>query len=162
MPIKRPAQVKPAVSFIFRCLYQLHIKEACLKHVWNINFIHNANFIVRVQYYVYVLCSNSECDVPYYGQNCSKVCECGPGGNGCDPVHGCVCLSGWTGEKCDQDIDECYVNPFICGSERICQNLEGTFSCSCGEGFLTVGNKCEGIRKFYSFNFVNLQIVICF
>ena len=108
------------------------------------------------------MCSNSECDVPYYGQNCSEVCDCGPGGNGCDSVHGCVCMSGWTGEKCDQDIDECYVNPFICGSDRICQNLEGTFSCTCGDGFLPVGDKCEGIRNFYSFTFVNLQIVICF
>ncbi|XP_078333705.1 uncharacterized protein LOC111101935 [Crassostrea virginica] len=89
----------------------------------------------------------TECDVPYYGQNCSEVCDCGPGGNGCDSVHGCVCMSGWTGETCDQDIDECYVNPFICGSDRICQNLEGTFSCTCGDGFLPVGDKCEDIDE---------------
>lgn len=87
------------------------------------------------------------CELPNYGQNCSKVCECGPGGDKCDVAVGCVCLSGWTGEKCDVDIDECTTDPFICGSNQICQNLEGSYSCSCGDGFALVDNKCEDIDE---------------
>ncbi|XP_062609556.1 uncharacterized protein LOC134271356 [Saccostrea cucullata] len=87
--------------------------------------------------------SCSECEIPSCGENCSKLCECGSGGDRCDPVSGCVCLSGWTGVKCDKDIDECLVDPFICGSDRVCQNLEGSYSCICGEGFDINGDKCE-------------------
>ncbi|XP_062605771.1 uncharacterized protein LOC134267581 isoform X2 [Saccostrea cucullata] len=91
--------------------------------------------------------SCSECEIPHYGENCSKLCECGSGGDKCDPVSGCVCLSGWTGVKCDEDIDECSVDPFICGSDRICQNLEGSYSCMCGDGFDINDGKCEDIDE---------------
>ncbi|XP_062605769.1 uncharacterized protein LOC134267580 [Saccostrea cucullata] len=88
-----------------------------------------------------------ECEIPDYGENCSKVCECGSGGDRCDPVSGCVCLPGWTGVKCDEDIDECSVDPFICGSDRECQNLESSYVCICGEGFDINGDKCEDIDE---------------
>ncbi|XP_061188876.1 mucin-like protein [Saccostrea echinata] len=91
--------------------------------------------------------SCSECEIPNYGENCSKLCECGSGGDRCDPVSGCVCLSGWTGVKCDEDIDECSVDPFICGSDRVCQNLEGSYSCICRDGFDIKGSKCEDIDE---------------
>ncbi|XP_061188887.1 uncharacterized protein LOC133197060 [Saccostrea echinata] len=91
--------------------------------------------------------SCSECVLPMYGENCSQVCECGPGVDRCDPVSGCVCLSGWTGVKCDEDIDECSIDPFICGSNRVCQNLEGSYSCICEKGFKKGNEKCEDIDE---------------
>jgi hypothetical protein len=35
------------------------------------------------------------------------TCDCGPGASSCNPVAGCVCMSGWQGDKCDADVDEC-------------------------------------------------------
>lgn len=100
-------------------------------------------FVGRTDLFSLRLCWTG-CEPPNYGNNCSKVCECGPGGDRCDVVSGCVCLSGWTGENCDEDVDECTTDPFICGSNRICKNLEGTYSCSCENGFQLVADKCEG------------------
>uniref|UniRef100_A0A8W8MTE0 Uncharacterized protein n=2 Tax=Magallana gigas TaxID=29159 RepID=A0A8W8MTE0_MAGGI len=87
------------------------------------------------------------CEPPNYGNNCSKLCECGPGGDRCDAVSGCVCLSGWTGENCDEDVDECTTDPFICGSNRLCKNLEGSYLCGCEDGFQLMADKCEDIDE---------------
>lgn len=85
------------------------------------------------------------------------MCECGPGGDRCDAVSGCVCLSGWTGENCDEDVDECTTDPFICGSNRVCKNLEGSYLCGCEDGFQLMADKCEGelrnIVKMFRFFF---------
>lgn len=85
------------------------------------------------------------CDLPNYGENCSQVCECGPGVDRCDSISGCVCLSGWTGKSCDLDIDECQENPNVCGTQRICVNNEGSYRCVCGEGLQLVDITCEGV-----------------
>lgn len=75
------------------------------------------------------------CEFFNYGNNCSKVCECGFGGDRCDVVSGCVCLLGWMGENCDEDVDECIIDLFICGFNCVCKNLEGFYLCGCEDGF---------------------------
>ncbi|XP_055997526.1 fibrillin-2-like isoform X2 [Ostrea edulis] len=91
--------------------------------------------------------SCSVCDLPNYGENCSQVCECGPGVKRCDPVSGCICLPGWTEKNCSVDIDECQLNPSICGSNKLCHNTEGSYRCDCLQGFKLIEDKCEDIDE---------------
>lgn len=48
-------------------------------------------------------------------------------------------IPGFTGPKCDVDIDECALNRQLCGSGS-CVNLRGTYKCECSPGFC--GNSC--------------------
>eukprot|EP00105_Crassostrea_gigas_P037421 XP_019921569.1 PREDICTED: fibrillin-1 isoform X2 [Crassostrea gigas] len=91
--------------------------------------------------------SCSECEEPYFGEDCSQICTCGQGMDRCDPVTGCVCKLGWTGENCTVDINECENNQDICGKEKVCQNLEGSYICNCKEGFQKNGDSCEDIDE---------------
>lgn len=56
---------------------------------------------------------------------CSNNVPCEEGDNG--PL--CKCLSGYTGELCSQDIDECSSSP--CFNGGTCMNRPGTFYCIC-------------------------------
>uniref|UniRef100_K1QLB6 Fibrillin-1 n=1 Tax=Magallana gigas TaxID=29159 RepID=K1QLB6_MAGGI len=84
--------------------------------------------------------SGITCEPPNYGVNCQSTCNCGQGMDRCDPVTGCVCKTGWEGSNCDVDIVECTVNPTICGSDKICQNLQGSHACNCRAGFAKDAN----------------------
>lgn len=87
------------------------------------------------------------CEPPNYGVNCQSICNCGQGMERCDPVTGCVCKSGWTGSDCDTDINECTTNPTICGSDKICQNLDGSHACNCRNGYEKNSNdNCIGMK----------------
>ena len=48
------------------------------------------------------------------------------------------------------DIDECTENPNQCGLNAVCQNLDGSFSCTCSTGYTGDGQVCTS--KFYSFS----------
>ena len=88
------------------------------------------------------------CTLPYWGENCAQKCVCtGRGADRCDTVKGCLCKSGWHGDKCDSDIDECAAEVEICTDPlKTCVNRLGSYSCACRLGYkLTEGNKCEGM-----------------
>ncbi|XP_052712052.1 uncharacterized protein LOC128186279 isoform X2 [Crassostrea angulata] len=91
--------------------------------------------------------SCSECEEPYFGEDCSQICTCGQGMERCDPVTGCFCKRGWTGTNCTVDINECENDQGICGNEKVCQNLKGSYTCNCKEGFQKNGDSCDDIDE---------------
>ena len=52
----------------------------------------------------------------------------------------CRCAPGWTGEKCQIDINECLNNPCLFGGS--CFNTPGSYVCQCVAG--RTGKNCEG------------------
>ena len=52
----------------------------------------------------------------------------------------CRCPQGWTGEKCQIDINECLNNPCLFGGT--CFNTPGSYVCQCVAG--RTGKNCEG------------------
>jgi hypothetical protein len=87
----------------------------------------------------------TECQTPFYGDNCRSNCSCGPGALECNHVSGCKCDVGFKGIQCDDDIDECIENPNICGTQKICSNTQGNYTCSCPDGYaLDRDGLCKG------------------
>ncbi|XP_053385745.1 fibrillin-1-like [Mercenaria mercenaria] len=91
-----------------------------------------------------------ECEVPFWGVNCINMCECmGQGTDRCDPGKGCICAAGWTGEKCNIDIDECQLPVNVCKDPRKeCNNNLGSYMCNCRQGYIeSSSGLCEDINE---------------
>ncbi|ELU17638.1 hypothetical protein CAPTEDRAFT_130820, partial [Capitella teleta] len=60
----------------------------------------------------------------------------------CNSSIGCTeCVEGYTGANCDEDIDECANDAFICGIGGNCTNEVGSYQCNCSDGYeLNLGN----------------------
>ncbi|KAK3583696.1 hypothetical protein CHS0354_021446 [Potamilus streckersoni] len=92
-----------------------------------------------------------ECSDLRYGMNCSFTCQCERGAIACNHVKGCLCRSGWTGENCNVDIDECS-DPklYDCGEEfenKQCMNVIGSYECKCKAGFQLSNGSCTDIDE---------------
>jgi len=82
-----------------------------------------------------------------YGDNCTSVCTCITANtNTCVPADGsCTCKSGWTGNNCETDINECDIGTANCPGNSQCINNDGYFECKCFDGYFMTGTgNCEG------------------
>ncbi|XP_072033219.1 extracellular matrix organizing protein FRAS1-like [Amphiura filiformis] len=70
--------------------------------------------------------------------------ECQNGGFCISPTE-CQCVDGYTGEFCEQDIDECSFQPPVCkGSGIVCFNRIGSYECVCTDtDMILEGNTCK-------------------
>jgi len=47
------------------------------------------------------------------------------------------------------DIDECSADSSACDENAECENSEGSYICTCKEGFTGNGTVCEGMRRVH-------------
>ncbi|ELU13257.1 hypothetical protein CAPTEDRAFT_47715, partial [Capitella teleta] len=78
--------------------------------------------------------------------NCTDINECALGTDVCQQnctntlgSYECACntpcVEGYTGANCDEDIDECANDAFICGIGGNCTNEVGSYQCNCSDGY---------------------------
>ncbi|XP_056260248.1 protein crumbs homolog 2a [Seriola aureovittata] len=79
----------------------------------------------------------------HLGCTSAPVCDSGPCLNGatCEDLFnkfGCACDSGWEGEQCETDTDDCVSQPCVHG---MCKDYLAGFECRCHQGF--AGTLCD-------------------
>ncbi|XP_071153468.1 uncharacterized protein [Mytilus edulis] len=79
-----------------------------------------------------------------WGQNCVENCTCvTENNNSCNKTDGnCNCKTGWKGDNCDTDINECD-NATICQANSLCENTNGSYVCICNEGYYNSADVCQ-------------------
>uniref|UniRef100_A0A8C9Y5A9 Neural EGFL like 2 n=1 Tax=Sander lucioperca TaxID=283035 RepID=A0A8C9Y5A9_SANLU len=88
------------------------------------------------------------------GTVCKAMCDglCQNGGT-CISPNNCVCQQGFTGKRCETDIDECADGFVECDSKSTCVNLPGWYHCECRDGyhdnglFSASGESCVDINE---------------
>ena len=77
------------------------------------------------------------------GHSCTPECvvPCQNGGS-CTSPDQCSCGPGYTGEHCQEDVNECGLEESLrqCGSDSVCVNRPGWFYCACRTGFTSYRN----------------------
>ena len=61
----------------------------------------------------------------------------------------------------DIDIDECTLSIDSCAPEATCTNTEGSFSCTCNQGYTGGGTSCTGwfLQLFASMSIIHISVV---
>ena len=45
----------------------------------------------------------------------------------------CLCVAGFTGERCQSDVNECESMP--CRNDAVCKDYVDSYTCTCASGF---------------------------
>uniref|UniRef100_W5NN90 Thrombomodulin n=1 Tax=Lepisosteus oculatus TaxID=7918 RepID=W5NN90_LEPOC len=80
------------------------------------------------------LCVNSDCEHLCVNHNDSYTCLCD---------HGFKLEE--DGKRC-RDIDDCEL-PGICGHEKVCVNMPGSFECRCPDGYEDIQGECRDVDE---------------
>lgn len=59
------------------------------------------------------------------------------------------------------DVNECIVGPINCATNAVCNNTEGSFTCTCLIGFSGDGVNCAGMYNSVGF-YGNMEKVACY
>ncbi|XP_061517895.1 protein kinase C-binding protein NELL1 isoform X6 [Anopheles gambiae] len=84
------------------------------------------------------------------GHDCRPVCNqtCLNGGE-CRSPNVCTCRTGYIGDSCEKDLDECTTGLHRCKDTTDCVNMPGWYFCKCKAGFETKGKDCVDIDECY-------------
>ncbi|XP_033745618.1 delta-like protein B [Pecten maximus] len=84
----------------------------------------------------YVSCDNGQLNLLCTNQDiCQHEGKC----NNIDGGFTCHCTDGWTGDRCQTDVNECEHNP--CLHSGTCHNINGNYTCHCSDGW--TGHICD-------------------
>ena len=64
-----------------------------------------------------------------------------------DHSYSCDCQRGYRGDRCEENIDECYENPNICLNGGTCEDLHGSYRCVCVRRRVVRTHGSEDVRK---------------
>jgi CSLREA domain-containing protein len=88
------------------------------------------------------------CEPFFYGVLCEHGCpDCqwGTCNSGVSGDGQCACYPGWGGALCTEDKDECALAEDDCDANASCENLTGSYTCNCHEGFAGTGHYCDPV-----------------
>lgn len=75
------------------------------------------------------------------GEPCQNGGSCIPD----ESSYTCDCASGWQGDTCGDDIDECATSADDCDVNATCANTPGGYTCTCNAGYSGDGTSCAEI-----------------
>ncbi|XP_060579778.1 multiple epidermal growth factor-like domains protein 10, partial [Ruditapes philippinarum] len=85
-----------------------------------------------------------------FGYECNSTCACTIDSTQlCNATNGsCKCKTGWQGDTCSEDIDECAAGTFVCPENSTCDNTDGSYKCNCVPGYVKTGGACRECDGF--------------
>ncbi|CAC5379533.1 unnamed protein product [Mytilus coruscus] len=118
--------------------------------------------VTKDLYFFYFLSGTSD-EVPGDAalcEPCDNTCEV----DRCDPnpcqnngsctdfkdTYNCTCATGWKGENCTTDVNECSYQPLkrsLCQLHSDCYNLEGSYRCDCRQGYHDNNGDCTDVNE---------------